>query len=99
MTVSAPIDKVPVFQRGGTIVPRQMRLRRASSLMGADPYTLGIAPDQAGNADGTLYMDPGDGYGYRSGEHQYMAYTYSAGTLAVSKLSGGGYAAVNELER
>jgi len=102
VTVVAPIEKIPVFQRGGTIVPRQMRLRRASSLMGADPYTLDIAPDKAGNAEGRLYLDAGDGFGYRTDEHQYMAYSYSGGargTLSVSRVSGGGFAAVNLLER
>ena len=94
-----PLHQVPVFQRGGTIVPRQMRLRRASSLMGSDPYTLIVAPNASGAAEGTLYLDPGDGYGYRKGEHHYMAYAYAAGTLSVSRLSGGAFNAVNELER
>ena len=37
--------QVPVFQRGGTIVPKKMRVRRASSLMRNDPYTLVVALD------------------------------------------------------
>lgn len=31
--IDAPIDFVPVFQRGGTIVPTWQRIRRAASLM------------------------------------------------------------------
>ena len=31
--VDAPIDKIPVFQRGGTIVSRKMRIRRSSKMM------------------------------------------------------------------
>ena len=42
-TIDAPIEKIPVFQRGGSIVPRQMRLRRSSSQMTHDPYTLTVA--------------------------------------------------------
>jgi len=99
VSVSAPIDKVPVFQRGGTIVPRQMRLRRSSALMGADPYTLVIAPDGGGGAEGTLFLDAGDGYGYQNGEFQYVTYKYAGGVLSVSKAEGGTYAATNELER
>ena len=34
-----------MFQRGGTIVPKKMRVRRASSLMRNDPYTLVVALD------------------------------------------------------
>lgn len=97
--IAAPIEKIPVFQRGGTVIPRQMRLRRSSALMGADPYTLVVAPDLNGTAKGTLFLDAGDGYNYRSGEHQYMSYLFSDNTLRVSKLSGGGFDAPNVLER
>lgn len=34
---------MPVFQRGGTIVPRKDRPRRSSVLTHNDPYTLVIA--------------------------------------------------------
>ena len=37
-TISTPIDVMPVFQRGGTILPKQMRVRRSSKLMINDPY-------------------------------------------------------------
>lgn len=44
-TVAAPLDTLPVFQRGGSIIPRKMRLRRCSALMRNDPYTLDVALD------------------------------------------------------
>lgn len=44
--VNAPLDKIPVFQRGGSIVPRKMRVRRSSSLMASDPFTLIICLDK-----------------------------------------------------
>ena len=56
-TIQAPIDEIPVFQRGGTIVPKQMRVRRSSQLMVNDPYTLMIALDHNMNAKGDLYVD------------------------------------------
>ena len=37
--------QIPVFQRGGTIIPKKLRVRRASSLMANDPYTLIVALD------------------------------------------------------
>ena len=43
--LSAPHQQVPVFQRGGTIVPRKMRPRRSSAAMANDPYTLVVALD------------------------------------------------------
>ena len=37
--------QIPVFQRGGTIVSRKMRVRRSSSLMVHDPFTLIVCLD------------------------------------------------------
>ena len=45
MNVAAPLRKIPVFQRGGSVVPRKMRARRSSSLMKNDPFTLFVALD------------------------------------------------------
>lgn len=60
MTVAAPLNTIPVFQKGGSIVPRQMRARRSSSQMSGDPYTLIVALDPlTRTASGTLYLDDG----------------------------------------
>jgi len=47
---AAPYEKIPVFQRGGTIVPRRERVRRSAALMHDDPITLVVAPDREGKA-------------------------------------------------
>ncbi|KAI5631088.1 glycosyl hydrolases family 31 domain-containing protein [Phthorimaea operculella] len=39
------LSKIPVYQRGGTIIPRKERVRRSSALMADDPYTLVVALD------------------------------------------------------
>ena len=57
MTVDSGIDKIPVFQRGGSIIPRKLRLRRSSYLMINDPYTLYVALDNELKAKGVIYMD------------------------------------------
>jgi alpha 1,3-glucosidase len=57
MTVPSPLDKIPVFQRAGSIISRKLRLRRSSSAMIHDPYTLYVALDHSGFASGRLYMD------------------------------------------
>lgn len=67
--------------------------------MGNDPYTLVIAPDLRGSAEGKLFLDEGDGYSYRQGHHQYMLYHFSEGTLRATRVSGGGFNASNTLER
>jgi mannosyl-oligosaccharide alpha-1,3-glucosidase len=57
VSVPSDLDKIPVFQRGGSIIPRKLRLRRSSHTMAHDPYTLYVAPDASGYASGSLYMD------------------------------------------
>ncbi|TDH70954.1 hypothetical protein CCR75_005289 [Bremia lactucae] len=55
--VPAPLDVIPVFHRGGTILPRKQRVRRSSALMHSDPLTLVVALDQHFEACGELYVD------------------------------------------
>jgi len=81
VNIAAPYDKIPVFQKGGTIVPRRERVRRSSTLMHEDPITLYVALDQAGTARGTLYLDDGKSFEYKSGKSLYMEFTYSNGKL------------------
>ena len=69
VTVSSDIDKIPVYQRSGSIIPRKLRLRRSSRLMAGDPYTLYIALDNNDAATGKLYMDDEKSFAYeRKGE-------------------------------
>jgi alpha 1,3-glucosidase len=100
-SVSAPLGTIPVFQRAGSVLPRQMRLRRAASLMGQDPFTLVVAPDSAGFAEGELYLDAGDGYEYKTGAYALRRFTFSEGTtLASSALHASeAFAPPNRLER
>ena len=99
-TVDAPLDKIPAFQRGGSIIPRQMRARRSSAQMSHDPYTLTVAPDASGGAIGRLYMDEGDGYAYRRGGYAYRKYVYESGVLTSFALhTDSQYTPMNLLER
>ena len=55
--IASPIEYLPVFQRGGSIIPRKNRVRRSSKLMVNDPYTLTVALDTALEASGEIYLD------------------------------------------
>lgn len=57
ITVPSDINTIPVFQRGGSVIPRKLRLRRSTYTMTRDPYTLYVALDMNGSAIGGLYMD------------------------------------------
>lgn len=46
ISMDTPLEKTPVLQRGGTIVPKRDRARRSSAAMELDPFTLVIAVDE-----------------------------------------------------
>ncbi|XP_072933966.1 neutral alpha-glucosidase AB [Epargyreus clarus] len=70
------IGKIPVYQRGGSIVPRKERVRRATALMTNDPYTLIVALDANNTATGTIFIDDGESFDYREGKYIYARFTY-----------------------
>ncbi|KAH8053123.1 alpha-1,3-glucosidase [Aureococcus anophagefferens] len=66
--VPAPLDgTAPALQRGGSIIPRQRRLRRSTAAMRSDPYELTVALDDAGEASGSLYLDDFETFGFTGG--------------------------------
>ncbi|KAL1918966.1 uncharacterized protein VTP21DRAFT_2347 [Calcarisporiella thermophila] len=67
-TVSAPLHQIPVFYRGGHIVPRRERHRRSSTAMRLDPFTLVVALDAHGKASGSLYLDDGETFDFERGD-------------------------------
>eukprot|EP01126_Amoeba_proteus_P019989 TRINITY_DN2044_c0_g1_i3.p1 TRINITY_DN2044_c0_g1~~TRINITY_DN2044_c0_g1_i3.p1 ORF type:complete len:651 (-),score=144.68 TRINITY_DN2044_c0_g1_i3:2532-4484(-) len=95
VVTSTPLDRISVFQRGGTIVPRKFRVRRCSSQMHSDPVTLVVAlgystdsaptstststPAPVQVANGELYHDDGETYGYHTGSFLYMSHRYVGG--------------------
>nr|XP_029729830.1 neutral alpha-glucosidase AB-like [Aedes albopictus] len=81
--VTVPVDelKIPVFQRGGTVVPTRRIVRKSSVLMRDDPYTLQVALDGNGSARGTLYVDDEESMAYRHGSYKYTEYIFRNNTL------------------
>lgn len=81
---SVPVTpyKVPVYQRGGTIVPKKERIRRSAILMHEDPYTLIVAVDGTNQAKGTLYIDDEKSFEYRHGKYLYLEFEFKEGVLS-----------------
>jgi len=79
--VDAPLEKIPVFQRGGTIVPKRERARRSSSQMKWDPYTLVVAVDIHGRAQGSLYIDDGHTYDYKHEAYMTVKFDFANNVL------------------
>lgn len=49
--MDAPLEKIPVYYRGGHIVPRRERVRRSTASMKLDPFTLVVALDRKVNTN------------------------------------------------
>lgn len=89
----APYERIPVLYRGGSVLPRKERLRRASAQMAADPLTLLVAPDREASdgsavAFGELYLDDGSSHGYEDGELRWRALALSKGQLSCAAAPG-----------
>lgn len=81
VNILTPMTKIPVMLRGGHIIPRRDRIRRTSTLMRADPFTLVVALDENGNASGSVYDDDGSGYGHEGGGYVYGGFVFEGGVL------------------
>ena len=91
---------IPVYQRGGTIIPKKERVRRSSALMRHDPYTLVVALDKSGRATGTLYIDDGISFEYATASKRlYMQFSYADGKLTGHQLETPSYETRSWLEK
>ncbi|SCO82293.1 related to glucosidase II, alpha subunit [Fusarium oxysporum] len=88
LTVSAPLDKIPVLLRGGHIIPRRDIPRRSSALMRFDDYTLVVSASKSGAAEGELYVDDGDSFDYEQGQYIHRKFTLSGNTLTSIEAEG-----------
>jgi len=106
----APLGKTPVFYRVGSIVPKQMRLRRSSELMYDDPFTLFAVIDaKTGTAKGRLYLDDTISFAHASrGEKIVVEFNVSgcgeqqdglSCTMTGSVFSSSSFKRTNKIER
>lgn len=103
LKIQTPLERMIVFQRGGTIIPKQNRRRRSTVAMATDPYTLVIALNANGEAFGELYLDDGKSYDFKTGAFTLMKFSFSKRTgLEASVAAGGSECFIgwkNEVER
>lgn len=86
--IDCPLDAgTPVFQRGGSIIPRKLRLRRSAQLMKTDPYTLYIALDASKKASGRLYMDDEETFAHLTSQEYAEANFYADFSTHASTIS------------
>jgi len=75
-------DVIPVFIRGGTILLLQTRIRRSSTLMYGDPYTIVVAPDVNGRATGEVYFDDQKSLDHLEGTWRKVKFSFDGEQLS-----------------
>ncbi len=83
----APLDRMPLFVRAGSILPLGPQIEYASENPGG-PIELRIYRGADGKFD--LYEDAGDGYEYEKGEHSVIPIRWNdrAGTITIGTREG-----------
>jgi len=99
VVLDVPLEKIPVFQRGGSIIPKKERPRRSSSQMVDDPYTLIVALDSASTAMGELYVDDYHSFDHKNGNFLRRKFHFENHRLTSSAIGTEKYPAVNIVER
>jgi alpha-D-xyloside xylohydrolase len=82
----APIEKIPLFVKAGSIVPMGPEIEYAQQA--SDPIELRIYP--GADAKFTLYEDEGDSYRYEEGAHATISFVWDDAdrSLTIGELKG-----------
>ncbi|XP_038011667.1 maltase-glucoamylase, intestinal-like [Motacilla alba alba] len=89
VTVSAPLNKIPLYIRGGYILPQQAPATTTTESR-LNPFGLIIALDEQGQASGSLFWDDGDSIDTIENENYFLAkYTFSKGSLKTEIVKDG----------
>ncbi|XP_063039783.1 neutral alpha-glucosidase C [Engraulis encrasicolus] len=84
------LENVPVFQRGGWVVPRRDGCGSCSADYAALPLLLTVALDSQGGAEGLLYEDDGHSFDYRDKRSYSLSrFLMRPGALTCSLVSEG----------
>jgi alpha-glucosidase len=73
----APLETVPLYVRGGAIVPMGPEMKYVGEKTGG-PVTFAIYPDAKGHAEASLYEDDGVSPAYAKGAFRRTAVTYQS---------------------
>ena len=86
--LDAPLEgRTPVLMQGGHILCRKDRPRKSSALMKFDPYTLVVALDNQGRAEGELYIDDGESFEYQKGAFIHRRFRFLSSPSSSSTAS------------
>merc|ERR1711920_531149 len=82
-SMKVDMKTIPAFYRAGVIVPLKSRIRRSSTCMHQDPFTIAIYLDpKSQNAQGHLYIDDYKTQNYTKGQMLDVMFKFSGGKLS-----------------
>jgi len=87
ISVDAPLDVVPMFVRGGAMIPLWPPLNYIGEKP-VDSITFNIYPDDSGSASATLYEDDGLSPAYKTGAFRRTTLTARRGTVSIGPVEG-----------
>uniref|UniRef100_A0A8D0GCZ1 Glucosidase alpha, neutral C n=1 Tax=Sphenodon punctatus TaxID=8508 RepID=A0A8D0GCZ1_SPHPU len=86
LNVPVTLDTIPVFQRGGSVVPKKTSVGRSTEWMADISYELRIALDSKESAAGELYLDDGHSFQYlHKNQFLHRKFTFQKGVLSSRK--------------
>ncbi|MCL5129587.1 TIM-barrel domain-containing protein [Algibacter sp. L4_22] len=74
LTVNTPLDKTPIFVKGGSIIPLGPKVQYATQKTD-DPIVIKIYPGK--DAEYVLYFDDNESYNYEKETYSEIVFTYS----------------------
>jgi len=80
-TIHPPLDTLPVYVRGGSILPMQPLIQSTDEIP-QGPLELRVYP--GANCNGSIYLDDGHTFAYQHSEFLRQAFTCQAGGNSVS---------------
>ncbi|OXU24605.1 hypothetical protein TSAR_003579 [Trichomalopsis sarcophagae] len=97
--IPVTLDRIPVYQRSGSVIPRKMKQRPSTVGMKDDPYTLDIVLDANKRARGSLYIDDQESFDYREGKFKHIEFDFKGGSLSSKFLYEGDFRTKSALEK
>ncbi|KAM6131130.1 neutral alpha-glucosidase C isoform 3-T3 [Pterocles gutturalis] len=85
LKIPVTLENIPVFQRGGTVIPLKTRARKSTEWMIDISYELRVALDTEACATGELYLDDGHSFQYlHKKQFLYRKFTFRKNILSSS---------------
>ncbi|XP_006883279.1 PREDICTED: neutral alpha-glucosidase C [Elephantulus edwardii] len=83
--IPVTLDTIPVFQRGGSVIPVKTTVGKSTGWMTETPYGLRVALSSQGSAVGELYLDDGHSFQYvHQKQFLHRKFSFCSGVLTNS---------------